>query len=220
MYLSRVEVATRDALRMRELTHLGAYHNWVEQSFPLEIQNGVRLRHLWRIDRLAGKTYLLLVSEDQPNLKQLEVHGVPGTAMSKDYDSFLTRIQSGQIFQFRLTANPSYAVPQAGKKNSKIYPHITVAQQKRWLQERQARLGFEFLSQEISLGAQPSFEIVDREWHLLRRHTGRKTVKLSSVTFEGMLKVVDATKFKDALTHGIGREKAFGMGLMTVIPRG
>ena len=37
-----------------------------------------------------------------------------------------------------------------------------------------------------------------------------------SVTYEGVLTVVDAEIFKKALVNGIGREKAYGMGLLTV----
>ena len=37
--------------------------------------------------------------------------------------------------------------------------------------------------------------------------------------FEGKLKVEDTTAFKDALVNGIGREKAYGMGLLTIAGR-
>ena len=221
MFLSRVEIASKDFKKMRGLTHLGAYHDWVEKSFPSEIEQGIRRRHLWRIDHLAGKDYLLVVSEDKPDLVQLEAHGVLGSAKTKEYDAFLDKIQVGQIFRFRLTANPTYAVAQPGEKRSKIYPHITVDQQKKWLLDRSERLGFEFLEQETDIddgNEQLTLEIVERNWEVLRRKSGQRTIKLSSVSFEGFLKVTDLEKFKIALTEGIGREKAFGMGLLTVIP--
>ena len=34
MYLSRVEVDYLNRQKTKDLSHLGAYHNWVEQSFP------------------------------------------------------------------------------------------------------------------------------------------------------------------------------------------
>jgi CRISPR system Cascade subunit CasE len=39
-----------------------------------------------------------------------------------------------------------------------------------------------------------------------------------SVTFEGTLTVTDAEKFVEALKSGIGREKAYGHGMMTIMP--
>ena len=220
MFLSRVEIASGDFKKMRGLTHLGAYHDWVERSFPEEIAQGLRLRHLWRIDRLANRDYLLVVSERKPDLELMERHGVQGSAMTKNYDFFLDTLTLGRIYRFRLTANPTYAVVQPGQKSSKVYPHITADQQRRWLLERQEKLGFEFLKQETSLGMQPSFEIVERDWKNLKRKQGRRNIKLSCVSFEGALKITDVDKFRVALTEGIGREKAFGMGLLTAIPLG
>jgi CRISPR system Cascade subunit CasE len=51
---------------------------------------------------------------------------------------------------------------------------------------------------------------------MLHRKTGHG-VHLSRVVFEGLLQVQDLTAFKGTLIKGLGREKAFGMGLMTVI---
>ena len=40
---------------------------------------------------------------------------------------------------------------------------------------------------------------------------------LLTVTYEGVLEVTDAAAFREALTNGIGRGKAYGMGMMTVM---
>lgn len=40
---------------------------------------------------------------------------------------------------------------------------------------------------------------------------------LLSVTFEGILTVTDAVRFGNTLVEGIGRGKAFGLGLLTII---
>lgn len=62
MYLSRVEIDSQNRRKTKDLTHVGAYHNWVEQSFPAEQVESIRSRKLWRIDSIQGKQYLLLVS--------------------------------------------------------------------------------------------------------------------------------------------------------------
>lgn len=209
LYLSRVEIDTNNRQKMKDLTHLGAYHNWVEMSFPAEINSGERLRHLWRMDRLYGHEYLLVLSQEKPDLSRLERYGVAGTAQTKSYDHFLDSLQEGMMMQFRLTANPSYRDSKTGR----TYPHITVKQQKDWLVKRAERLGFEFLS---NRDGEPSFDVVSRSWPIL--YHGKQRITLSSVSFEGLLKVVDIKKFKKALVDGIGREKAYGMGLLTVIP--
>lgn len=66
MFLSRVEKANNNRQQIKSLTHLGAYHDWVEQSFPEEMKQGERLRHLWRLDQIGGREYLLILSQNKP----------------------------------------------------------------------------------------------------------------------------------------------------------
>ncbi len=221
MYLSRVEIDVKNRQKTKDLTQLGAFHNWVEQSFPKEIEAKERLRHLWRVDKLSGKTYLLLVSENSPDLKLLTKYGVSGTAMAKLYDPFLDTIKEGQIMQFRLTANPTHSVIKPGEKQGRNFPHITVDQQQRWLTDRAEKSGFQIVKQvqddDPDSQEHLEFDIVNRDWPILKK-SKRHRVRLSRVTFEGLLRVEDADRFRQVLVSGIGREKAYGMGLMTVIP--
>ncbi|MFC6180754.1 type I-E CRISPR-associated protein Cas6/Cse3/CasE [Lactiplantibacillus daowaiensis] len=221
MYLSRAEIDVKNRYKTKDLTHLGAYHNWVEQSFPDEIAAEKRTRHLWRIDVLAGKQYLVVLSEVEPDPKKLAMYAVPGTVITKSYDKFLNQIKTGQLMRFRLTANPTRTVTQPGKKQGRVVPHITMTQQCQWLIDRAEKSGFNLVDQvdvaNPEQTATPAFSVVNRDWPMLHRKVGRG-VRLSRVTFEGLLRVSDVATFKQTLTQGIGREKAFGMGLMTVIP--
>lgn len=206
MYLSRVEIDDNNRQKTKDLTHLGAYHNWVESSFPNELAQNRRLRHLWRIDRLRGKRYLLMVSQEKPDLTKMQRYGVVNTAMTKDYQPFMEQIQNGDVMRFRLVANPTY------RTDGKVYPHITVEQQKNWLLARTEKAGFEIPSDQLG---NYNFEIVNRDWPALYH---KRRVRLSRVAFEGKLRVIDAAKLRLALANGIGREKAYGMGMLTVIP--
>lgn len=209
LYLSRVEIDSTNRRKLKNLTHLGAYHDWVEKCFPEEIKNHERQRHLWRIDDFKGKSYLLLLSSDRPDEEELLRYGVDGTVMVRNYDEFMDKLNVGQIMMFKLTANPIHC------KDGKVYPHVTVEQQSKWLLDRAKGLGFDILESD----GIPSFSVINREWQVLKRKGGR-SVKLSKVTYQGYLKIVDLDLFRSALLKGVGREKAFGMGLMTVIPKG
>lgn len=203
-YFSQVAIDTNNRQKLQDLTHLGAYHNWVEQSFPEEIANQERRRHLWRIDKVNGHHYLLVLSQDKPDLKKLEHYGIPQTAQTKEYTQFIDRLHEGDILRFKLTANPSY------RSNGRIYPHVTVTQQKQWFQDRVTKWGFS-----VTYNNQPTFDITHRDYAKLYHE---REIKLSRCTFEGILKITDLAQFKHTLTHGVGREKAYGMGLLTVIP--
>ena len=106
MYLSRVEINTQDRQKLRDLSHLGAFHNWVEQSFPDELNQKPRTRKLWRIDKLNGKYYLLVVSQSKPDLKLLERYGVSESA-STSLMMLLNAIKEGMKVRFRVTLNPA-----------------------------------------------------------------------------------------------------------------
>lgn len=156
MYLSRVEINFDNHRRIRDLTHLGAYHNWVEQSFPEEIEQHIRNRHLWRIDELNHKKYLLVLSESKPNLEKLEFYGVPGTAITKRYDTMVEGLNVGETYQFRLTANPSYKESKTGI----VHQPRAMEFHQQWLLQRADKLGFEILR---DASGNYAFEIVTKE---------------------------------------------------------
>lgn len=209
-YMSRVEIDTGNRRKISQLTHLGAYHNWVEKCFPEEIDRGKRSRKLWRVDKLKGKSYLLVVSQAKPEIKELEEYGVVGTGQCRDYQLFLESLEDGQRMSFRLMANPVRAVKQDGQRG-KIYPHITDKYQLEYLEKRAEKLGFFLLEND--------YQLVQRDFPILRKKGG-KSIKLARAVYEGGLIIEDVEIFRKTLTQGVGREKAYGFGMMTVIPRG
>lgn len=207
-YISRVEIDTGNRKKIAELTHLGAYHNWVEKSFPEEFAAGERSRKLWRIDQLKGRSYLLIISQSEPDMTQLEAYGVSGSGQCKTYDAFLQSLIYGQKMSFRLTANPVRAVKQEAQRG-KVYPHITAGQQLEYLEKRAERLGFSLVDH--------GYQIVQRDFPILRKKGG-KSIKLARAIYEGSLIIENAEIFRKTLTEGVGKEKAYGFGMMTVVP--
>lgn len=211
MYLSRVQIEENNRQRVKDLDHLGAYHNWVESSFPEEILAGERTRKLWRIDRLNGKRYLLVLSEEQPNLEKLEYYGVSNTAESRVYDDFIEKLDKKMKMRFRVTLNPVIAI-STGKnsgKRGKVMPHVTIECQMKYLMERSSKNGFEVHGNEFAI-TERSMEPLKKQQH--------HPIRLSKVSYEGLLTITDAELFKKALINGIGKKKAYGCGMMTVIP--
>lgn len=213
MYLSRVELEPARRATMRALAAPQKLHGAVESAFP-----GERRRRLWRLDTLNGKLYLLLLSEDMPDLSALAHQFGPLHAEkpfeTRDYAPLLQRIQAGGVWQFRLTANPTKsAAPAATGARGKVRAHATVEYQCQWLAQRAEKHGF-------SLDPN-AFTVTSSHW--LRFYKGaerERPVSLLAVTYEGLLTVTDAALFRRTLTEGIGRGKAYGLGLLTVMHRG
>ena len=97
-------------------------------------------------------------------------------------------------------------------QRGKVYPHVTPRYQKKWLLDRAEKHGFE-LSEE-------AFQVVEDHSFFFRKSSDQgRRVSLLAVTFEGVLKVVNPDLFRETLIEGIGRGKAYGMGLLTVAGR-
>lgn len=208
MYLTRLALDTKKRETMRALYAPNLLHGAIENAFPEE-----RARRLWRIDQLRGQTYLLLLSEDAPDLtgvqRQFGFHDQPWE--TKDYQTLLDRIQPGSRWQFRLVCNPTRSVPakEPGQRG-KVEAIAVIPLQRQWLMEQGAKHGFR-----VEEGA---FDVKASEWRKFKkgRENGRE-VTLLQTTFEGIMTVTDREAFLEVLQSGIGRGKAYGMGLMTVM---
>lgn len=209
MYISRVVIDYENRRKTRDLMHLGAYHNWVEHSFPEEISQGVRSRKLWRIDRLDGEFVLLIISEVKPDISKLERYGVPGTGMTKDYTMFLNSIEQGMKARFKITLNPVVSMPIEGARRGRVVPLVNIEDQMKFLKDRSVKHGFYVDDND--------FQITERSFEPLKKNNGRD-LRISRVTYEGNLIVQDIDKFRDLLINGMGQKKAYGFGLMTIIP--
>lgn len=215
MYFSRVEVDTENRQKLSNLSHVGAYHNWVESAFIDERKqevSGQRNRHLWRLEELNGKQYLLVVSANQPNLDALENYGIAGSAVTKNYDNFLNNLKKDEDLRFKLVANPTLKKAIKGKKQGRVIP-VRPGEINTWILNKQNQFGFE-------IEKNHPLEVTNKGKKVLyhKKDNKRKQVLLSEATYEGVLRITDIEKFKDALISGIGREKAYGFGLLTVAP--
>ncbi|MGI6578684.1 MAG: type I-E CRISPR-associated protein Cas6/Cse3/CasE [Saccharofermentanales bacterium] len=212
MYLSKVEIDIHNRRKIQDLNHLGAFHNWVEQSFPDEFNSDIRTRKLWRIDKLNGRHYLLVVSPSKPDHKLLEKYGISGSAETKSYIAFLNTLEEGMRARFRVTLNPTISVKDPIRARGRTKPHVTVEHQMKFLLERDQKNGFSLNEEE--------FSIVERSYEPFKRVNNKKTIQLSKVTYEGILTIIDRNQFIKTLTQGFGHKKAYGFGMMTVIPEG
>ena len=203
MYLTRMELdlSRRDTMRALQAPNL--FHGAIERSFP-----GPRARRLWRVDALKGAQYLLILSGEEPDLSEACRQFGTGGWETLPYEALLERTTVGTQWHFRLTANPTVSRKEEGDARGTVYAHITARHQEQWLLDRAAGNGFE-----LRRGA---FLPVGSRWYRFRKQKGGAVVSLLSVTYEGHLTVKDAERFRAALTGGIGRGKAYGMGLMTV----
>lgn len=208
MYLSRVSLDPHKRTTMIALANPQQFHGAVEQAFP-----GERRRRLWRLDPLGEKLYLMILSEDVPDLSGIEDQfgsGEPGE--TKSYDPLLERILPGSVWHFRLAANPttSKVSSSVSLERGKVQAHVTPEFQEKWLQTRAEKHGF----------CLKSLQVTGSRWLRFRKGHHGRPVTLLSVVYEGILEVTEPDLFRQVLREGMGRGKAYGQGLLTVMKGG
>ncbi len=209
MYISRVEIDTNNRRKIKDLTHVGAFHNWVERSFPSEIKSNTRTRKLWRVDKVNNKNYLIVVSEEKPDAKSIEHYGVEGSFETKRYDSFINSLSLGDQMRFRVVLNPVITLSKGKGNRGDVKPHVTAEHQMKFLMDRSEKNGFHLNPDE--------YFIVERGYSTLNKEN-QKPMNFIKVAYEGLLTISNLELFKRTLTEGFGKHKAYGFGLMTVIP--
>jgi CRISPR system Cascade subunit CasE len=172
-------------------------------------------RVLWRTDTIGEQTWLYVLSAVRPDFAHIvEQFGWAGAEQgwdTKDYEPFLSHLNTGQRWRFRLHANPVYIL------EGKRLAHVTVERQIEWLTTRAERNGFSFYKIITPEGDADAVQIIHRNILKFRKRPSDKTsVTLSVVTYEGELIVEDAELLRRALTCGIGKAKAYGCGLLTL----
>lgn len=192
MYITQFEIDTKNHLVFKDLTSLSAYHGLIESAFPAEQTLGIRKRHLWRLD----KQKILLVSEDEPDKDALAKYGK--NIQTKNYDKFLNSLNTNTIYAFELVANPMKRTPE---KRVNLFKE---QDQLKWLEMRSLKNGFKLQNARIV----NSKSISVNKYHF----------KLTSAIFSGALTITNIDKFKSTMINGLGHNKAYGMGLLTVIP--
>ena len=200
MYLSRVmlDITRRDT--MLALQNPAMFHGAVERAFEPRA-----CRSLWRLDTLGERRCLLLLSEEKPRLTALAAQfGTEEPPETRDYAPLLERIAVGSRWQFRLHANPTYS-SKSRDGRGKVHACTLVRKPEK------CRPDMPEPKTQVE-----QFNVTGIRWYAFTKKTGER-VRLLGVTYEGLLTVTDVEKFREALLEGVGRGKAYGMGLLTVM---
>lgn len=199
MYLTKVNLdlskrETNIAIFNREILH-----SMIENCF-----SGERQHSLWRLEKTMSGYSILMLSHSIPNLTSLENQVGQGDGKTVNYDSYLNRIcENGRILNFRISVNP--VVTRDGKRiplnlrRTESYEYCA----EDWFRSRMEMRGADILNVEfIDAGT------------IRIKNKGR----LFKVTYQGTLRVVDANKMHELLEHGLGHGKAYGCGMLSVMP--
>lgn len=228
--LTRISINPARRNGRKLLTNPQAMHAAVRASFPPDLtEDGGRV--LWRVDPHDHESVLYIVGPEKPTgaliVEQAGWDNRP--AQSADYDRFLNSLMKGQRWHFEVVGNPTYSVPNG--KRGKVKAHVSVRHQLDWLYKQADRAGFklapriddECTDEERARWSNSDTPMVMERWTEVfskgnESHNSRNKVRIAKARFSGTLEVTDAEALRHALTHGIGRARAYGCGLITLAP--
>lgn len=163
---------------------------------------------LWRIDHVNRARHLLLLSEEKPDLTGLVSQFGKEGAEEKtlDLSMMISRFTPGSKWIFRIKANPVFRTlnKETGKKTYVDYKNDEA--RLNWLERRSSINGFSI----------DTMNITGIETLKFKRKGA--DVTLASATYDGILTVTDTILFTKTFMKGLGHGKAYGLGMLTLIP--
>lgn len=229
MFLSKVPVDPMSTAFRKDYADVHDMHRTLMSRFP-EAPQGVPAREhhglLWRLDGQGRELVMYVQSRQRPDWGSLPKGYLKGRAQVKCLQPVLSATGDGKEFSFRLTANPTKNVlppPNGAPRPRGVRrPIHHPEEQLRWLIRQSQRSGFALT--EVPDGG-TNVSVLPRPPLVGYKNTppkkpgpDRLKITITSVTFEGRLRVTDAEALRSALCTGIGRAKAYGCGLLSLAP--
>ena len=192
MFLTKIHL-NASVCRSENLRDPYAIHRLVYSFFPKEKKTG---RFLYADQGpSAGGRSLLILSAVLPELPQ-----TISSASTELSDRFF---QFG-AFRFKIRINPVRRDPESGKRRP-VTGQLPLLQ---WFASHAPKWGFEADVDSLEARILPSVSFPKNG----------SECRFHAVEFRGTLKVIDPVLFRSHVENGIGHGKAFGFGLLQLVP--
>jgi len=206
MYLSKLTLNARHPRTRSEFDKPYELHRTLCKAW----EDPQAARVLFRLDQdQPGCVSVVVQSQTEPNWLGLDAPGEYLRSIEGPKQMKLAALTSGRSLHFRLRARPSKRIG-ARESDGKGKRRTLTAKDEifEWLDRKAEMGGFQI--------CEAAFDRV--YWHESKGGAEEKT--LGGVVFEGTLVVNDADKLREAVRNGIGPQKAYGFGLLSLAPVG
>lgn len=203
MYLSRLKPNWRSAQAIKELGDPYQLHRTLARAFGDDLP---KARLMFRVDTDDDRPVIVVQSQIAADWSLL-----PADYASHEHKAFQLDLVAAQRLRFRLAARPTKRDKATGKRVTLR----TAAEAIEWLQRKGAEAGFSVASCKVGDHRWQDSRQPDTEAD--KRERG-KSRAVRYVLFDGVLVVTDPEKLREAVRNGIGPQKAFGFGLLSLAP--
>ncbi len=201
MYLSKIKMDLRAESVRQSLRDCGDLHRNVQKLFS-DSREGAGV--LYRLYKDRTSCWLYILSEIKPIETESTLRNGMSVAATKDVSLLEEKFVEGRTLGFNILTLPSKKVSDGFSKNSKRRFLRLREDREAWLVNKGEANGFKVLTVE------------EMEGETLYSRNKEKPMYIHTTKFTGVLCVTDREKFVQAWRHGIGPEKAYGLGMIMV----
>ena len=132
-------------------------------------------------------------------------------AVSEDVEKGqrIAGVHDGNRMRFRVVLNPVKTFSKGVGNRGETKPIYMTEEQMNYLIERAEKNGFLLNAEDFS---------VVEKGNVVLKKANQSSTRLNKAVYEGTLTISDVELFKNILTLGMGKHKAYGFGMITVIP--
>ena len=186
----------------------------VQQLAQVHAPRGAGVGFLFRIDAGRASTQIIVQSASAPNWDYAFANFRGVLAAVTQVRPFAPTVAKGQRLQFRLEANPTRRIdtksaPDGTRRHGNRVP-VAASNCIEWLRRFEQEGGFTLDPQEVRLDCGAA--------RVRKSVVAEQGIAYSVARFEGLLTVKDPEAFVGKLAAGFGSAKAYGFGLMSVVP--
>jgi CRISPR system Cascade subunit CasE len=201
MYFSKLTLNEREKAIYRDLGNAHKLHQRIMQGFPDETTETPRQD--WHIlYRQEPDSLIILVqSAIEPYWQRLPQNYLQSFDVKPlNWEEKL--LTDGNLYQFRLKANPSKRDNKT-KKTIGIYHN---SEQIAWLERKGEQNGFKTMG----------IDVIQTPKTYGRKSQESPPISIHTVLFQGILQVTNSNNFIKCLREGIGRGRSYGCGLLSI----
>ena len=202
MYLTKLQLNNRSREVQRDLGNAHRLHQRIMQAFPDEERQQARADWSVLFRQEPDSEVILVQSAIAGDWSYLPDQYVAETVESRSFDPNPQRFSPGRGFRFRLRANPS----RRDNQSRKLIGLYRREDQLEWLTRQGDRHGFAL----EAVDAIPSPNV----WG--QKGKAMAPIRISTVLFQGVLRVTEPENLLQAMRTGIGRGRSYGCGLLSL----
>lgn len=199
LYLSKLIINLYDKDVLYHLDDCIYWHKNIMSGFPNIDSKTPRkdLGVLFRKNFSQSGLVIYVQSMVEPNWENKSwIYNYESKLISKVVDSF----KLGNIYHFDLLCIPYYV-----DSKDKIRSFVTDVDKKDWLKNKEVYNGFEVLSDNLCVKSNSEY---------FKGIGDNKKLKIEATNLIGRLRITNVEKFRNFYLTGVGREKAYGAGML------